>query len=44
MPQKVDELKNELDIWEKTQTVKPSWPSAADLLIEVDGEEYYFPS
>jgi arylsulfatase A-like enzyme len=44
MPKKVDELKSELDNWEKTQTVKPSWPSAADVLIEVDGEEYYFPS
>jgi hypothetical protein len=44
MPQKVNELMQELENWEKTQTVKPSWPSFADLLIEVDGEEYYFPS
>jgi arylsulfatase A-like enzyme len=44
MPQKVSELMHELDIWEQTQTIKPSWPSAADVLIEVDGEEYYFPS
>ncbi len=44
MPQKVDELIHDLTIWEQTQTVKPSWPSSADVLIEVDGEEYYFPS
>jgi arylsulfatase A-like enzyme len=44
MPQKVGELMHDLDIWEQTQTVKPSWPSAADVLIAVDGEEYYFPS
>jgi arylsulfatase A-like enzyme len=44
MPQKVSELMHDLDIWEQTQTVKPSWPSSADVLIEVDGEEYYFPS
>src|SRR5579863_582670 len=43
-PDKVNELMNELENWEKTQTVKPAWPSAADLLIAVDGEEYYFPS
>ncbi len=44
MPQKVNELMQELDTWERTQTIKPSWPSSADVLIEVDGEEYYFPS
>jgi arylsulfatase A-like enzyme len=44
MPQKVDELMHDLDTWEKTQTVKPAWPSAADVLIDIDGEEYYFPS
>jgi arylsulfatase A-like enzyme len=44
MPQKVNELMHELDTWEQTQTVKPSWPSSADVLIEVDGEEYYFPT
>jgi arylsulfatase A-like enzyme len=43
-PDKINELMNELENWEKTQTVKPAWPSIADLLIEVDGEEYYFPS
>jgi arylsulfatase A-like enzyme len=44
MPQKVIELTRELEIWEQKETIKASWPSAADLLIEVDGEEYYFPS
>jgi len=44
MPQKVGELMHDLDVWEQTQTIKPSWPSAADVLIEIDGEEYYFPS
>jgi len=43
-PEKVNELMNDLENWEKTQTVKPAWPSAADLLLAVDGEEYYFPS
>jgi arylsulfatase A-like enzyme len=43
-PDKVNELLRELHTWEKTQTVKPAWPSAADVVIEVDGEEYYFPS
>jgi arylsulfatase A-like enzyme len=43
-PDKVKELTNELKEWEKTETVKPAWPSVADLLIDVDGEEYYFPS
>ena len=42
-PNKVKELTNALDNWEKTQTVKPAWPSAADVLIDVYGEEYYFP-
>jgi arylsulfatase A-like enzyme len=44
MPQKLNELMHDLDTWEQTQTVKPSWPSSADVLIEVDGEEYYFPT
>ncbi len=43
-PDKVNELMKELANWEKTQTVNPAWPSAADLLITVDGEEFYFPS
>jgi arylsulfatase A-like enzyme len=43
-PDKVNELMRDLSVWEKTQTVEPAWPSAADVMIEVDGEEYYFPS
>jgi arylsulfatase A-like enzyme len=43
-PEIVTELKEELEHWEKTETVKPAWPSIANVLIEVDGEEYYFPS
>jgi arylsulfatase A-like enzyme len=41
---KVRELKRLLDQWEKSQTIKPDWPSAADVLIDVGGEEFYFPS
>ena len=43
-PGKVAELMHALLAWEKTQTVDPAWPSAADLLIDVDGEGFYFPS
>jgi hypothetical protein len=28
---------------QKTRTVKPFWPGAADVLIVVEGEDYYFP-
>jgi arylsulfatase A-like enzyme len=41
---KVKELSAELENWEKNETMHPAWPSAADLVIEVDGESYYFPS
>jgi len=34
---------NELYNWEKTQTIKPAWPSMADILIDVKGEKYFFP-
>jgi len=40
----VKELKKELEHWEKTQTIKPAWPSISDVLINVDGEIYSFPS
>jgi len=43
-PEKVKELKKELDQWEKSQTRDPSWPSGADVLIDVGGEEFYFPT
>ena len=42
-PDKVKELLNDLNQWEKTQTVKAAWPSDADVIIDVRGEEYYFP-
>ena len=42
-PALVKELKTELAHWEKTQTIKPAWPSISDVLINVDGEIYYFP-
>lgn len=44
MPQKVKELTRELRLWEKEKTIKPAWPSTADVLIDVDGEIYFFPS
>lgn len=43
-PARVKELMNELKRWEETQTVKPAWPSTADVLIDVNGEKYFFPS
>jgi len=43
-PEKLKELQDELKQWEDKNTVKPAWPSAADLLIDVGGELYYFPS
>lgn len=43
-PEKVKELKDELERWEKTQTVKPAWPSGAGVEIDVRGEEFYFPT
>ena len=43
-PDKVKELQDALKHWEDTNTIKPAWPSAADLLIDVGGEIYYFPS
>jgi arylsulfatase A-like enzyme len=41
---KVIELQTDLEDWEKKSAVRPAWPSAADLVIDVDGEEYFFPS
>ena len=42
-PEKVKELLLDLELWEKNETVKPAWPSAADISIDVDGESFYFP-
>lgn len=43
-PAKLQELKDALKDWEIKNTVPPSWPSAADVLIEVNGKWYRFPS
>ena len=43
-PDKLKELQDALKDWEKKNTVPPLWPSAADLLIEVNGKWYRFPS
>ena len=43
-PEKVKELKADLDQWEQSQARDPSWPSAADVLIDVGDEEFYFPT
>jgi arylsulfatase A-like enzyme len=40
----VKELSRELEKWEKTQTIKPSWPSASDVIIDVRGQKIHFPS
>jgi arylsulfatase A-like enzyme len=42
-PVKLKELQKELQQWEKTETIKPAWPSAAKMIIDVKGEKYYFP-
>ncbi len=43
-PDKLKELKDALNDWEKKNAVPPLWPSAADVLIEVNGKWYRFPS
>ncbi len=43
-PGKLKELKNALKDWEIKNSVPPLWPSAADVLIEVNGKWYRFPS
>ncbi|PZF71518.1 sulfatase-like hydrolase/transferase [Taibaiella soli] len=42
--EKVEELKKDLQTWEKTQTISPLWPSAADVIITVNGKQCFFPS
>lgn len=41
---KLKELSDELDHWEKINTIDPLWPSASDVIIEVNGKKYRFPS
>lgn len=43
-PDKLKKLKVALKDWEKKNTVPPLWPSAADVLIEVNGKWFRFPS
>jgi arylsulfatase A-like enzyme len=43
-PEKVKEMLKDLEKWEKTETIKPAWPSASDVLIDVRGEKVHFPS
>lgn len=43
-PGKLNELLDDLKHWEKTQTIKPAWKSAASVLIDVNGEWFYFPA
>ncbi|MBO9202811.1 MULTISPECIES: sulfatase-like hydrolase/transferase [Niastella] len=43
-PEILKELSRELDLWEKTQTIKPAWPSASDVLIDVGSHKVHFPT
>ena len=43
-PGLVKQLTQELKNWEKTQTIKPAWPSASDVILDVRGEKVHFPS
>ncbi|MEO6254401.1 MAG: sulfatase-like hydrolase/transferase [Ferruginibacter sp.] len=43
-PDKIKELQDALKDWEKKNSVPPLWPSAADVLIEVNGKWFRFPS
>ncbi len=43
-PDKVNELKKELQQYENKEFIKPRWKSGADVLINVNGEMIYFPT
>jgi arylsulfatase A-like enzyme len=43
-PTIVKDLLNALTQWEQTQFIQPQWPSGADVLIDVNGEFFYFPT
>jgi len=43
-PEKLKVLKDALRKWEQENTIPPRWPSAADLLINVNGKWFRFPS
>lgn len=44
MPQKVQELQEELKLWEKTLPAKPMWPRIMDHRFIIDGKTYLFPA
>jgi len=44
LPEKVIELRKALDDWERKNTIDPKWPSAADVMIDVRGKHFRFPS
>jgi arylsulfatase A-like enzyme len=44
MPDKVKELKDDLQRWEKTLPSKPMWPRIMDHRFVIDGKTYLFPS
>ena len=43
-PAKLKELQDALKDWEIKNSVPPLWPNAADVLIEVNGKWFRFPS
>ncbi len=43
-PAKLKELMDDLKQWELKNTIDPLWPSAADVLINVNGRWFRFPS
>lgn len=44
MPEKVLELENDLQKWEKTLPAKPMWPRIMDYRFIIDGKTYLFPA
>jgi len=43
-PEKVKELKQQLEHWEDNNFINPRWKSNADVLIDVNGEMIWFPT
>jgi arylsulfatase A-like enzyme len=43
MPDKVKELQDDLQVWEKTLPVRPMWPRIMDHRFMIDGKQYLFP-
>ena len=44
LPEKVKELKFELEVWEHNLPKKPLWPRIMDHRFIIDGKEYLFPA